>query len=82
MIESSDEPIGVTRLYCNGDKTSSFTGLSVRSGVHGTAKDANGYAFGLFAGLKKDNIKSTLGRYFFITFGLDCSGQRNRSHLR
>ena len=53
MIESSDEPIGVTRLYCNGDNTSSFTGLSVRSGVHGTTKDANGYAFGLFAGLKK-----------------------------
>ena len=34
-----------------------------------------------FCWTKKDNIKSTLGRYL-ITFGLDCSGQRNRSHLR
>ena len=59
MIESSDEPTVVTRLYCNGDKTSSFTGLSARSGVHGTTKDGIGYAFGLFAGLKRRIFNQT-----------------------
>ena len=52
MIESSDEQIGVTRLYCKGENISSFTGFSIRVGVHGGSKDGIGYVFGLFAGLK------------------------------
>ena len=61
MIESSDEQIGVTRLYCKGDNISSFTGFSVRVGVHGGSKDGIGYVFGLFAGLKMDCYNLSFG---------------------